>query len=599
MTDDRLIQQYKELVSTYIEKGDERSLYEVSGFARACLAQDLGPEILVEMHSSILSELVKGRDTEVQELVAKSNQVLLEAMMTYGLIYQELLERKNVERKTLEQGLQERVKELQCLYGIAGIAERPGITLDEIYQETANLLPGSWQYPGITYGRVTIDGREFKTENYTESRWKQSSDIKIGGTKAGSIEVGYLRERPEIDEGPFFKEERLLIDAVAERLGRIAERKQAEEKVEHLNLVLRAIRTVNQLIVRERDRDRLLKDVCNNLVETRGYNSTCICLFDESGMLVAHAETGLGKDFLPMVERLQRGELTDCIKRALIQSGVVITKASSLTCGDCPLVKVCSGEKVVTMRMEHGEKVYGLLRVSLSGDASVSGEEQSLLREVTGDIAFALHSMELEEERRQSFEKLQKALRETVHALASAVEMRDPYTAGHQRRVTELARALAEEMGLSEEQIEGLHMAGLVHDIGKINVPAEILSKPGQLNDVEFSMIKAHSQAGYDILRTIEFPWPVAKIVLQHHERLDGSGYPQGLKGEEILLEARILSVADVVEAMSSYRPYRPALGIEKALEEISNNKGVKYDSEVVDACLELFAEGRFKFQRQ
>ncbi len=599
MTDDRLIQQYKELVSTYIEKGDERSLYEVSGFARACLAQDLGPEILVEMHSSILSELVKGRDTEVQELVAKSNQVLLEAMMTYGLIYQELLERKNVERKTLEQGLQERVKELQCLYGIAGIAERPGITLDEIYQETANLLPGSWQYPGITCSRVTIDGKELKTENYTESRWKQSSDIKIGGTKAGSIEVGYLRERPEIDEGPFFKEERLLIDAVAERLGRIAERKQAEEKVEHLNLVLRAIRTVNQLIVRERDRDRLLKDVCNNLVETRGYNSTCICLFDESGMLVAHAETGLGKDFLPMVERLQRGELTDCIKRALIQSGVVITKASSLTCGDCPLVKVCSGEKVVTMRMEHGEKVYGLLRVSLSGDASVSGEEQSLLREVTGDIAFALHSMELEEERRQSFEKLQKALRETVHALASAVEMRDPYTAGHQRRVTELARALAEEMGLSEEQIEGLHMAGLVHDIGKINVPAEILSKPGQLNDVEFSMIKAHSQAGYDILRTIEFPWPVAKIVLQHHERLDGSGYPQGLKGEEILLEARILSVADVVEAMSSYRPYRPALGIEKALEEISNNKGVKYDSEVVDACLELFAEGRFKFQRQ
>jgi len=202
-----------------------------------------------------------------------------------------------------------------------------------------------------------------------------------------------------------------------------------------------------------------------------------------------------------------------------------------------------------------------------------------------------------EEERRQSFEKLQRALEETVHALASAVEMRDPYTAGHQRRVTELVCAVAEEMGLPEEQIEGLRMAGLIHDIGKINVPAEILSKPSRLNDTEFSLIKAHSQAGYDILKTIDFPWPLAKIVLQHHERIDGSGYPTGLKGDEILLEARILGVADVVEAMSSHRPYRPARGIDKALEEISTGKGKLYDPRIVDACLKVFTEGRFKFE--
>jgi putative nucleotidyltransferase with HDIG domain len=176
--------------------------------------------------------------------------------------------------------------------------------------------------------------------------------------------------------------------------------------------------------------------------------------------------------------------------------------------------------------------------------------------------------------------------------------MKDPYTAGHQRGVAQLACAIAKEMGLPEEQIEGIRMAGLIHDIGKITIPAEILSRLGPLNDLEYGIIKTHSQAGYNILNgTIEFPWPVAQIVLQHHERMDGSGYPQGLSGEEILLEARILAVADVVEAMASNRPYRSARGIDKALKEISRNKGILYDPEVVDACLKLFTEKGFKFE--
>jgi HD-GYP domain-containing protein (c-di-GMP phosphodiesterase class II) len=176
--------------------------------------------------------------------------------------------------------------------------------------------------------------------------------------------------------------------------------------------------------------------------------------------------------------------------------------------------------------------------------------------------------------------------------------MRDPYTAGHQRRAAQLACAIANEMGLSEDQIEGIRMAGLVHDIGKINVPAEILSKPGRLNDLEFGLIKTHCQVGHNVLNgTIEFPWPVAQIVLQHHERMDGSGYPQGLSGEEIILGARILAVADVVEAMASNRPYRVAPGIERALQEIAQNRSILYDPEVVDACLKLFTEERFKFE--
>jgi hypothetical protein len=200
-----------------------------------------------------------------------------------------------------------------------------------------------------------------------------------------------------------------------------------------------------------------------------------------------------------------------------------------------------------------------------------------------------------ETELQRSLEKLQVTLEGTIHALASAVEMRDPYTAGHQRGVAQLACAIAKEMGLAEEQIEGIRMAGLIHDIGKINVPAEILSKPGTLNGLEFGLIKTHPQVGHDILNgTLEFPWPVAQIVLQHHERMDGSGYPQGLSGEEILLEARILGVADVVEAMASHRPYRPALSVSQALEEISQNRGILYDPEVVDACLKVFTEKGF-----
>jgi PAS domain S-box-containing protein len=202
-----------------------------------------------------------------------------------------------------------------------------------------------------------------------------------------------------------------------------------------------------------------------------------------------------------------------------------------------------------------------------------------------------------EEQLQHSYDKLRETLIATVNILASTIEMRDPYTAGHQRRVTTLACAIAEEMGLSDDQFDGLRMAGLIHDLGKINVPAEILSKPGQINDIEFSIIRYHPQICHDLLKTIELPWPVAKIVLHHHERINGSGYPQGLKGDAIMLEARILAVADVVEAMASHRPYRPALGIKRALEEITKNKGVLYDPAVVDACNKLFTEKHFSFE--
>jgi response regulator RpfG family c-di-GMP phosphodiesterase len=195
----------------------------------------------------------------------------------------------------------------------------------------------------------------------------------------------------------------------------------------------------------------------------------------------------------------------------------------------------------------------------------------------------------------------QRKLRETmdgiIRVLGQTVEVRDPYTAGHQRRVAKLASAMAEKLGLSQDMIRGVRMAGEIHDLGKISLPAEILSKPTKLTSLEFGLIKLHPQTGYDILKEIDFSQPIAEEVYQHHERMDGSGYPRGLKGNEILIEARILAVADVVEAMNSHRPYRPALGLEKALAEIEMNRGVLYDPSAVDACLHLFREKDYQFE--
>jgi len=234
---------------------------------------------------------------------------------------------------------------------------------------------------------------------------------------------------------------------------------------------------------------------------------------------------------------------------------------------------------------------------------SLHAELEFLVEKRTAELVESNKMLKIEIENRkgvqheleQSFENLKKVMHSTVKAIAMTVEKRDPYTSGHQHRVSALARAIAEEIGLSEDQTEGLYMAAAIHDIGKISLPAEILAKPVQLSSIELSLIQAHAQAGYDILKGVEFPWPIAEIVLQHHERMNGSGYPQGLSGDGILLEARIIGVSDVVETMASHRPYRPSIGMDKALEEIIQNKGALYDAQVVDACLTVFNQKGFK----
>jgi HD-GYP domain-containing protein (c-di-GMP phosphodiesterase class II) len=239
----------------------------------------------------------------------------------------------------------------------------------------------------------------------------------------------------------------------------------------------------------------------------------------------------------------------------------------------------------------------------IRGDGkSVVAEMRVMETEWEGEKAFLASLRDITDRKRMqqrlqlSVDNLKEVMDGTIRAMALAVEMRDPYTSGHQHRVAELARAISETINLPVKDIEGVYMAAAIHDIGKISLPAEILSKPVKLTEIEMKMIQAHSKVGYDILKGIDFTWPIARIVLQHHERMDGSGYPNGLGGNEILIEARIIGVSDVVETMASHRPYRPAMGLDKALGEVSRNKGKLYDEKVVNACLKLFSEKGFQF---
>jgi HD-GYP domain-containing protein (c-di-GMP phosphodiesterase class II) len=226
---------------------------------------------------------------------------------------------------------------------------------------------------------------------------------------------------------------------------------------------------------------------------------------------------------------------------------------------------------------ENLEELVEIRTETLSREIADHKRTEGKLRETLGDLRLALGGI--------------------VQVLSAITEKRDPYTAGHQRRVADLARAIGLDLGLSADRVEGLRIAGTIHDVGKVSIPSEILSKPTRLTELEYRLIQSHSQVGHDILNDIEFSWPIAEMVLQHHERIDGSGYPRGLKGDDILLEARILAISDVVEAMASHRPYRAALGIEAALEEIEKNKGILYDPEAAGTCLKLFRKKEFKFK--
>lgn len=388
----------------------------------------------------------------------------------------------------------------------------------------------------------------------------------------------------------------------------IGARRQAEKELRKLNRALQRLSRCNMSLVHARDESSLLGGICSALVDIGGYTM----------VWVGYAEPGDGRPI-----------------RAVAQAGMddgylaafPVTWDGSCT---CPFgLAVRAGEPVLVQDLRQSEDpspwraealrrgFASCLALPLRPDGPTVGtlvlfnaepeaftkDEVRLLEELAEDLSFGIANLRTRSERDRAvheraayLERLRKVAVDTVQAISAIVELRDPYTAGHQKRVAQLAAAISRELGLPEERIEGIRFGSLIHDIGKIYVPAEFLNRPGQLTDLELQVIKTHTRAGYAIVKDIDFPWPVAQMIHQHHELLDGSGYPLGLKGSEIILEARILAVADVLEAMVSHRPYRPARGLDVALAELEGSRGKLYDEAAVRACLALFVEERFAF---
>ena len=447
--------------------------------------------------------------------------------------------------------------------------------------------------------------------------WHGRSEPCVGCPVIKAIETGQLQEaeittpdgRVWFIRGCPVREASSDISGAVEVMLEITERKRAQEEIRRHLERIEVLREIDRAITSTLDLTGVLDIILEELERVLPYHSAAVFLLSDGT-----ARLAAGRGFPDMERALQVSfpVKEDALTREVLQEKRPLALADAqaderfLSRGGTEYARswigvplIAKGGTVGFLTIDHREPgVYdeesAETAEAFASQVAIAIENARLYEEAQRELA---ERKRAEEELQRTLEKLREALGGIIQTVALTVETKDPYTAGHQRRVANLARAIATEMGLSPEQIEGIRMAGGIHDIGKISIPAAILSKPTRLTEFEWGIIKMHSQVGYDILKKIEFPWPVAQIVLQHHERLDGSGYPQGLSGKDILMKARILAVADVVEAMASFRPYRPARGIDKALEEISQNRGILYDADAVDTCLKLFTENGFEFE--
>ncbi|MFA5785459.1 MAG: HD domain-containing phosphohydrolase [Actinomycetota bacterium] len=381
----------------------------------------------------------------------------------------------------------------------------------------------------------------------------------------------------------------------------VTERKQAEEALRNVNHVLRTLSACNEILVHVTDEPSLLAKMCEAIVEVGGYRLARVGVVDltsptgvrtvafhgdPEGYLDPALSASSEDAYPPYIETVRIGHLqvTQDI-RAL---------SESLPWRQPAVARGC--RSVVALPLWVDQQLFGALEIYADRVGAFDDESIRVLEELASDLTFGLGVLRTRAERLGYLEQLEASLAATIRAVVSTTEMRDPYTAGHQRRVADLSVAIATEMGLDPGTVKGVEVAATIHDIGKIAVPAEILSKPSRLTPAEFELVKGHPQAGCDILADVNFPWPIQEMILHHHERLDGSGYPDGLQGDQITLGARILAVADLVEAMASHRPYRPGLGTAAATAQLNLDRGTLFDPDVVDACLTLFREKRFQF---
>ena len=378
----------------------------------------------------------------------------------------------------------------------------------------------------------------------------------------------------------------------------ISDRKQAEQALARKNRMLHILSNCNQILLRREPEQVLLHSVCEAVTVSGDFPFARLVFDDGSDQLAVGAQC-------PKPALTDPDDADEPAQRVL-RSGRGMQVRVSDEAPRSPWRRAaldCGFRAVLALPLRVSDGRTGALCVYGVDERAFDAEQVELFTQLADDLVIGIDLRRLEREqlhyeaeRANGAERLQRALTGAVESVALTIEKRDPYTAGHQRRVARLGGAIAELMGLEPDVVDGIRLGGIIHDIGKIYIPAEILNRPGRLDTVEMNLIKTHPRVGYDIIKGVDFPWPVAAMVLQHHERLDGSGYPQGLKGDDIVLEARVLAVADVVEAITSHRPYRPGLGIEVALGEIEAHRGNYYDPAVVDACLRLFREQGFCF---
>jgi len=387
------------------------------------------------------------------------------------------------------------------------------------------------------------------------------------------------------------REGELLIEGLASD---ITDRKQAEVSLHRANRALHTLSACNAALIRVENEGQLLNEVCRTLVEVGEYRMA---------LVVRPGEPGAA----PHVQAVQGHDAGFAAEFGPAWAARVIAASNGQARVEHAIDALPEGTPGRAAALERGYAAAATLPLQFDGDPqgwllifstqsdSFDDRELELLRELAADLAFGLSVLHTRQEHQHNMERLEATLIDTIRMMALTIEKRDPYTAGHMQRVAELARAIAQDLGLDKTKTMGIYLGGLIHDIGKIYIPAEILSRPGRISAIELNLIRTHAQVGYEIVSGVEFNWPIAQMIHQHHERLDGSGYPRGLSGDQVILEARILAVADVVESMASHRPYRPALGLDAALEEIESHQGGLYDPVVVASCARLFREGRFQ----
>lgn len=381
----------------------------------------------------------------------------------------------------------------------------------------------------------------------------------------------------------------------------VSERVEREAQLRRLNRILRTISACNQSLVRARSEADLLHALCRDIVEVGGYFLAWVACPDaakEGAPLAAVAHYGDADAFQTHAD-LERdpAHARHCLTQLAMRERRAVSCKHLSKDDECGFGRLYEAgvQSILALPLPAGAQILGVLTIFSVNPDAFDAAEISLMEELAADLAYGIAALRTGEERNHYQNQFHAAMRNTVAAIARTLEMRDPYTAGHQQRVTALALAIAREMGLAENLIEGLAFGAMIHDIGKIAVPAEILAKPTRLSEIEYRLIQGHPDTGHSIVQNIDFPWPVAAMIVQHHERLDGSGYPHAIKGEAISLEARIVAVADVVEAMSAHRPYRVGLGMEAAIAEIEQGSGRQFDPAVVAACVKVVRENGMK----